>query len=213
MTDVPPVSAVADVLALWGLDGWLTPPLMPVVAPEAPLAGPALTVRLGPGSGGLGPLYEVLSKRQPDAVMVVAAATVIGAAWGEILATAAKSAGLAAAVIDGATRDHGALSAIGVPTYSHATAVVGPNGNACVLDIGGITDVAGVAVAAGDLMVADADGCVRIPAASAGAVLDAARQYAAAEAQVLEALAAGTPLAEAYAIKRQAVQRLTQARR
>ena len=74
MADLPPVSAIADVLALRGLGGWLTPPLRPIVAPSEPIAGRAVTVALQatPAGRGLGEVQELLSTSLDGAVLVMA---------------------------------------------------------------------------------------------------------------------------------------------
>lgn len=214
MSDVPPVTAVADVLALWGLDGWLTPPLQVRVAPGSPALGAARTVRLAPeGSGGLGPVYELLSARSDGEVLVIDAAGVQGAVWGEILGSAAASTGLTGVLVGGSSRDGAALRDLGLPTYSADLAVVGPNGRAHVTAVGADVDLGGATVSEEDVIVVDGEGCARIPADLASEVLDAARQYADAEASVLEAMRSGTPLREAYVLKKETVDRLRDTRR
>ena len=48
------LEGIADVLALWGMDGWLTPPLAPVVAASAVVSGRALTVQVAHDTSGPG---------------------------------------------------------------------------------------------------------------------------------------------------------------
>lgn len=216
-SSVAPVSAVADVLALRGLDGWLTPPLVPVVpvaGTDRPAGATARTVRLelaerGPG---LAPLYELLDGDLSGCAIVVGGAGVPGAVWGEILSRAARLAGVAAIVVDGAVRDRGAMTVEGVPVYASGEAVVGPNGRAHVVAIDESIAIGDVIVSGGDTIVLDASGVVRVRAGDAADVLDDARSYASAEERLLAALAAGEPLSTAYRIKREAVQELQSSR-
>lgn len=208
---IPPVSAVADVLALCGLDGWLTPPLLPIVAPAQPLMGSALTIELcaeSPGSG-LSPLHQLVSRDLRDRVVVIAGARGIGGAiWGEIMSRSARQQGATAIVLDGIARDAVAMIDEGLPVYAAELAVVGPAGRASIRSIGEAIDVGRVSVAPGDAVIVDASGAVRVPAAVRDGVLGAARTYAAAEARVMAALAAGEPLVEAYRFKKVVVDEL-----
>ena len=215
MTDVPPVTAVADVLALWGHDGWLTPPLTARVAADAPRLGRARTVHLASGATGTGlaDVYELLSSGLDGDVLVIGASDAPGAVWGEILATAATGAGAAGVLVHGAVRDVSAMRSVALPTYSAAVAVVGPNGGAYVQHVGQSLPIGDTTVAEEDVIVMDGEGCVRIPAAIATDVLDAARQYAEAEEQVLDALRSGTPMRDAYVHKRETLDRLRDTRR
>jgi 4-hydroxy-4-methyl-2-oxoglutarate aldolase len=209
MTQVPPVAAIADVLALWGLDGWLTPPLQPVVPADASAMGMARTVRVAYADSGPGfaALYDLLSSDLTGQVVVVADAhTVPGAVWGEILSQAAAGSGAVAALVDGSVRDRAEMAAVGMPVYGAASAVVGPAGRAHVVAVDGEVMVGGVTIAAGDTVVIDSAGCVRVRAAEAAAVVAAARQYAAGEERVVTALVAGEPLSSAYLHKAQVVQ-------
>ena len=209
---IPPVSAIADVLALAGLDGWLTPPLLPVVAPAQPLMGMALTIELraeSPGSG-LSPLHQLVSHDLRGHVVVIAGARGIGGAvWGEIMSRAAHQQGATAVLLDGIARDASAMADEGLPVYAAELAVVGPAGRASIRSTGEAVDIGGVSVVPGDAVVVDASGAVRVSAAQHDGVLDAARAYAAAEEKVMAALAAGEPLVEAYRFKKLVVAELT----
>ena len=215
MTVVPPVSAIADVLALFGLDGWLTPPLVPVVAPAQPLLGRARTVGLGaassPGSG-LAPLHEIVSNDLREQVLVLAGARPIGGAiWGEIMSAAARRQGAVAVLLDGIARDTAAMTGEGLPVFAAELAVVGPAGRASIVAIDEPVAIGGTDVAPGDPIVVDASGAVRLPAADATRLLEAAGEYANAEEQVLAALAAGERLVDAYRFKKVVVAELTAA--
>ena len=209
---IPPVSAIADVLALCGLDGWLTPPLLPIVAPAQPMRGSALTIELcaeSPGAG-LSPLHQLVSRDLSDQVVVIAGARSIGGAvWGEIMSRAAHRQRATAVLLDGMARDAGAMTDEGLPVYAAELGVVGPAGRASIRSIGKAVDVGGIAIAPGDQVIVDASGAVRVPADACDRVLDAARAYAAAEDRSLTALAAGEPLVEAYRFKKDSVSELT----
>jgi 4-hydroxy-4-methyl-2-oxoglutarate aldolase len=203
--EVAPVSAIADVLALWGMDGWLTPPLAPVVSASSVVSGRALTVQLAHDTSGpgLSPIYDVLSADLTDRVVVIAGARPVpGAVFGEILAGAARQQGAVGVLVDGWVRDRDDMTAIGLPVLAVGERVVGPNGSAHLLSVGETVAVDGVTVDDGDVIVIDPSGCVRIPAARADDVLGAATRYATAEVLVADALAAGEPLAAAYRHKR-----------
>jgi 4-hydroxy-4-methyl-2-oxoglutarate aldolase len=211
MSDVPSVSAIADVLAMRGLGGWLTPPLEPVVAPAQPVMGRAITVELRaePSGRGLAELHRVLSGELAGGVLVIAGATEVGGAiWGEILSRAASHAGAVAVLVEGSVRDGAAMESEGLPVYAVDERVVGPAGRVSVQTVGEPVRVGGVSVAPGDVIVVDSAGAVRVPAGVADAVLVDARIYTDGEEKVLAELAAGVPLIEAYRHKRAAVDQL-----
>jgi 4-hydroxy-4-methyl-2-oxoglutarate aldolase len=211
---IPPVSAIADVLALFGIDGWLTPPLVPVVAAVQPLVGRARTVELCAASPGTGltPLHELVSNDLSEQVLVITGARPIGGAiWGEIMSRAARRQGAVAVLLDGIARDAVAMADEGLPVYAAELAVVGPAGRASIVALDRPVTVGRTQVAPGDEVVVDSSGAVRVPAADAARILDAARAYAEAEAQVMVALASGEPLLDAYRFKKAVVAQLTAA--
>ncbi|MEX0846793.1 MAG: RraA family protein [Ilumatobacteraceae bacterium] len=208
---IPAVSAIADVLALWDDDGWLTPPLRPVVGAPEPIIGRALTVSINaaPQGEGFGAMYDVLSNDLSGRVVVVAGAEGLpGAMFGEILCTAAKQQGVAGVLVHGWVRDRPDLERLGVPVYASGEQVAGPNGWAQVRGVEIDVRVADTAVASTDHIVADITGVVRVRDGHLDEVLDAARRYAAGEALVAEALAAGEPLSSAYRHKKAVVDEL-----
>jgi regulator of RNase E activity RraA len=209
--DVPPVSAIADVLALWGDDGWLTPPLSPVVAATRPTMARVRTVLINAAATGPGltSIYDVMSNDLSGCFVVIAGAhPVLGAVWGEILTYAALQQNATGALVDGYVRDLAEVTALGLPLYASDRCAVGPNGRAHVIGVDVDTVVGGVTVGADDVVVADATGCVRMRAGMVDDVIDAARRYAAAEAQVVRALVGGEPLATAYRYKKSVVTQL-----
>lgn len=219
MSDVPAVSAIADVLALWGHDGWLSPPLVPVVASSAPIIGRARTIGVTVGATGPGmtPIYELLSNDLKGRIVVIAGAHRLpGAVFGEILGRAAQQCGAAGVLVDGGVRDRPDMADLGLPVYARDERVVGPNGLAHVTSFGQVVAIdttVGVTttVSDADHVVIDATGCVRI-AATVGldAVLDAARRYAAAEELVSSLMAEGESLRTAYRHKKAVVDELKQ---
>ena len=121
------------------MDGWLTPPLAPVVAASAAVSGRALTVQLAHGTSGpgLSPIYDVLSADLADRVVVIAGARPVpGAVFGEILAGAARQQGAVGVLVDGWVRDRDDMTAIGLPVLAVGERVVGPNGSAHLLSVG-----------------------------------------------------------------------------
>lgn len=206
---VPPTTAVADILALRGRRGWLSPPLNRVVAAPSAVAAPARTVTLRPGRGGFGPLYDLLSSDDlAGRALVLRAPSDEMAVWGELLSIAATQVGLAAVLVDGAVRDVGECCDLGVPLWSRSTRTVGPAGALEVAAIDEPVEVGEVTVTDGDLVVVDDDGIVALLHAQADTVLADAAAYADAEAAVASALRDGAALNDAYRLKSEAVARL-----
>jgi 4-hydroxy-4-methyl-2-oxoglutarate aldolase len=204
-TELAPVSAIADVLALWNDDGWLTPPLHPIVPATAPVVGRVLTITVSAGKTGPGfsAIYDVLSADLTGRVLLLAGADAVpGAVWGEILTRAALQQGASAVLVEGWVRDRPDIATLGLPIYASGERVAGPNGLAHINAVETAVTVNATTVDPDDLIVVDATGCVRLRAATAEAVLQAAQRYATAEDLVVKALNEGEPLARAYRHKK-----------
>jgi len=205
---IPPVSAIADVLSLWGRDGWLTPPLRPVAAAARPTLGRVRTVTIEAAQSGPGltSIYDVLSDDLSGRFVVVSGATPVGGAvWGEILLLAARQSGAFGVLVDGAVRDRPAMEAVGLPIYASDQRVVGPQGLAHVVAIDAYIAIDDIGIDPSDHVVVDETGCVRVRHDELGEVLDAAAKYAAAEDLVLLALREGEPITSAYQYKKSIV--------
>lgn len=206
--DHPPSSAVADVLALGGLAGSLTPPLVPIVTDSTVRVGRAVTVRFAVADEGPGltALYNVLSRDLSDcAVLMTGLSALDGAAFGEILATAAHHRGARIMLVDGAVRDAHNLDALGLPVYARSLTIAGPNRRAHVVAVDETAWIDDVAVHPDDAIVADKEGCVVVPLARLAEILDCARSYADAEDRLRQTLESGASLAESYRIKKEVV--------
>ena len=204
-------SAIADVLALRGQSGWLTPPLAPIVAARCPVVGEVVTVQIERRDSGADfkPMYEVLSALQAGKILLIAGAVEVGGAiWGEILTASAQQAGFVGVAIDGFVRDIAAMQNLDLPIYASGTAVVGPLGRAHVVSVGETISIFGQEVSSGDQIVLDDSGCVRLGSSDAQEILEAAALYEKGEEQVLQALAAGERLNSAYRYKADVVSRL-----
>ena len=204
-------SAIADVLALRGQSGWLTPPLAPIVAARCPVVGEVVTVQIERRDSGADfkPMYEVLSALQAGKILVIAGAVEVGGAiWGEILTASAQQAGFVGVAIDGFVRDIAAMQNLDLPIYASGTAVVGPLGRAHVVSVGETVNIFGQEVSSGDQIVLDDSGCVRLGSSDAQEILEAAALYEKGEEQVLQALSAGERLNSAYRYKADVVSRL-----
>ncbi len=114
--------------------------------------------------------------------------------WGELFSAAAIGRGAVGTVCDGPVRDTPKVRALGYPTFAVGTRPVDFRARMRVVATAQPVRCGGVVVAEGDLVVADADGIVVVPAAVEGPVLERAVARATAERSVLAALLAGASL-------------------
>lgn len=167
-----------------------------------PAAGRAVPVLLGqPEPGGTPPARHLgtgaVDASGPDDVIVVAHGGRIDCAgWGGLLSRAAARRGIAGVVVDGAARDVTDADEAALALYARAPTPVSARGRVVELAWGQSVTIAGVDVAPGDLLLADANGVVVVPAAHAERVLATAETIAATEAAMADAIAAGKPVSE-----------------
>lgn len=194
--------AVSDALDRHRLLGALAGlrPLGPLTSAR-PVVGRVVPVLLGPPGEGATPTRHLgtaaVDASGPDEVIVVAhGGRTDCAGWGGLLSRAAARRGVAGVVVDGAARDVTEADEAGLALYGLAATPVSARGRVIELAWGRPVTVAGVRVAPGDLLLADANGVVVVPAAQAERVLATAETIAATEAAMAEAIAAGTPVSE-----------------
>lgn len=127
-------------------------------------AGPARTVSAP--DGDLQAVRAAVAALQPGEVLVVAAGGLPAALWGDRLTAAALARGAAGVVVDGYVRDVQAVAASGLGLRARGTLPRrGEPTGAGALDVP--VEVAGLRVAPGEGILADADGVVAIGAEGA----------------------------------------------
>ena len=158
------------------------------VVAGARVAGPATTFVTPPGQN-LALQVAVEVARAGD-VVVGSALGSPTALWGMTVTIAARSRGIAAAVVDGCARDVADIRANEYPVWC---ASVSPRG--ARKDVFGRVNVpivcAGVAVRPGDVVLADDDGVAVVPLEDAGAVLARAEERRRQEQEMVPQLRAG----------------------
>ncbi|VFR38168.1 Demethylmenaquinone methyltransferase [plant metagenome] len=154
------------------------------------VAGTAVTVRM-PGTDG-GILHYAMGCVRPGDVLVIdRCGEAVTAALGGAMAYAALQAGVAAIIVDGLVTDLGELRAYGVPVWSRGpsvvtTRVLGQQGEFC-----GTIACGGIAVRAGDAVLADENGVLVLGPGAVRAAAQAAIDFQLHEKETLARLRAG----------------------
>lgn len=133
-----------------------------------------------------------------DIVLIGAGGSARAACWGELFSTAAVIRGARGTLIDGYCRDAQAIAALGYPVWCRGMLPLDVKGRVAVTGWRQPAVVGGLPVEPGDLVVADADGVVVVPASLASETVDRALEKVAKENGVRDALAAGSTLRSAY---------------
>jgi 4-hydroxy-4-methyl-2-oxoglutarate aldolase len=158
------------------------------VWPGAAVAGPAFPLRCAPGDNLA--IHIAVDEVPPGHVLVVDAAGFVAGYWGEVLAVAAEARGVTGLIIDGGVRDVAALEKRKFPAFSRGISMRGTI-KFYAPSVGQPIVIANALVSPGDLIVADADGVLSLPAAEVARTLAAARKRTDKEAITMQRLQAG----------------------
>jgi regulator of RNase E activity RraA len=144
-------------------------------------------------------LMEMLDGLRPGEVVVAAVQAQIRAAlWGELLSTHTRARGGRGVVIDGLSRDSWGIEEMKFPVFATGLSPADSKGRLEVMSIRGTIPVAGVSVADGDLIVADSDGCVVVPAAIEDDIIAKAMQKVSGEDKMRDVLRKGASIREVF---------------
>ncbi|MDE2615012.1 MAG: ribonuclease activity regulator RraA [Burkholderiales bacterium] len=181
---------------------------VPLVAGAPRVVGRAFTVRFIPAREDLATPASWAAPKSSRAaieampagcIAVVDAMGVTDAGiWGDILCARMARRGVSALVTDGVLRDLAGVLETGLPVWAAGAAAPPSVAGLTFVDWQQPVACGGVAVFPDDLIVADGDGAVVIPAALAGDVVDAAVEQERLEAWIMDEVKAGAALPGLY---------------
>lgn len=196
-------AVVSDILDDLGhRDHTLDPAIRPL-GRGAVIAGPASPFLVTevqripeePYTGEIGALDDI---RPGEVILVAAGGSPRAACWGELFSVAARARGARGTLIDGYCRDARRIAALGYPVWCRGTLPLDCKGRTAVTAWRQPAVVGGLPVRPGDLVVADDDGAVVIPAELTEETISRALAKASAEHALRDALEAGSTLRAAY---------------
>jgi 4-hydroxy-4-methyl-2-oxoglutarate aldolase len=171
-----PTTALSDFLLL---DNVMRHAIHPLWGPPPRIAGPAFTVRTAKHDNLM--MHAAIYLAAPGDVIVVEAGDEEMAVAGGNVCAIAQRRGVAGFIIDGVIRDVGESRDRGFPLFARGRSPI-PAGKKGPGHINAPIRCGGVVVSPGDMVVADEEGIVVVPATRAAEILAKATAKAAADA-------------------------------
>lgn len=197
-------AVLADVLDGLGHRTSALPPAIRPLRPEWRIFGRAVTLAAVPVTAIPDHPYalelECLDNLRPGDVLVGTTGGDQGSAlWGELLSTSARAHGAVGVVFDGLTRDAAKILAMDFPVFATGFSPLDSKGRLDVVSYGQPIQIGGCMIATGDLVCADIDGIVIVPARLAEQAITLALEKVRAENRVRDELARGRSAREVFA--------------
>jgi len=186
---------VHDVMSAHGLYGFLNGiSLYGTLGPGETVCGPVATVVYEPSTrtGQPQDIYHgMIDELTKGSILLVDSSCAEGSGTGELMSSAAKTAGAAATIVNGTVRDLAEVRALGYPLFGAGVSPVGVSGNMEPAKAQVAITINGVTVRPGDILMGDINGVVAIPQDKISIIADAADANGAFEAKARERILSG----------------------
>lgn len=172
-----PTASIADAIEQFVDRGYMAGVVVPVLSGK--LVGPAVTVLEEPAETDEPPTLALraIDESAAGSVICIAAGGADVAVWGGLMTAGAVVNELAGAVLDAGVRDVEEIRRDypSFPIYARGSVPATTVGRYRTVSSNVPVEMGGLTVEPGDLIVGDADGVVRVPAAHISEVLEAAQ--------------------------------------
>ncbi|AML52038.1 RraA family protein [Falsihalocynthiibacter arcticus] len=201
-------AVIGDVLDVLGYRNQFLPqPIKPLV-PGKKLIGRAMTVLEAdyPAGSGRGPLsdrpfgllFEALDDLKEGEIYIATGASFDYALWGGLMTTRATYLKAAGAILNGFIRDCDEIKSLEFSVFSRGSYAQDQGVRGKVVDYRVPISIEGVLVHSGDLIVADDEGVIIIPAQVEDEAIAAALEKVSTENEVAKAIRQGMSTTEAF---------------
>jgi regulator of RNase E activity RraA len=194
-----PTAAISDALDKLGLPGALDG-IRAITHQGTAVCGPAYTVSYEPVGAQHGTVGDFLDDVPHGAVIVIDnRARTDCTVWGGIMTRVAHHRGIAATVINGVCRDTTEAGSVTYPIWAAGSFMRTGKDRVRLAAVQVPVTIGTVAIRPDDIVCADSDGAVVVPAAHAGPVARIARQINDVEDAIIASVLSGATLAQARA--------------